>query len=41
MKTMLLAFLTIVVLAVVADVGLDYVGLSTQDVTTGPNVRLD
>jgi hypothetical protein len=41
MKSMWFAFLTIVVVAVVADVGLDYAGFSTQDVTSSPSVRLD
>jgi hypothetical protein len=41
MKTMFLAFATIILLAFAADVILDYVPLSTQDVTSGPSVRLD
>lgn len=38
---MLLAFLTIAVVAVLADFGLGYAGFSVQDVTSGPAVRLD
>ena len=41
MKSMYLAFLAIVLLSVAADYALDYAGFSTQDVTTGPYVRLD
>lgn len=41
MKSMFLAFLAIVVVAVVADVGLDYAGFSAQEATSGPSVRLD
>ena len=41
MKSMYLAFLAIAVIAVAADLGLDYAGLSTAEVTTGPAVRLD
>ena len=41
MKTMYLAFAATLVIAVLADIGLDYVGYSTSEVTTGPSVRLD
>lgn len=41
MKSMFLAFVAIAAIAVAADVGLDYAGFSTQDVTSGPAVRLD
>lgn len=41
MKPMFLAFLATVVLAVLADFGLDRAGFSVQDVTAGPSVRLD
>ncbi|MDG1280649.1 MAG: hypothetical protein P8O10_05025 [Pseudorhodobacter sp.] len=41
MKSMWLAFLTIALVAVLADVGLDYAGFSSQDVTSSPSVRLD
>jgi hypothetical protein len=41
MKSMYLAFLAIVVLAVAADFALDRAGFSIQEVTSGPAVRLD
>lgn len=41
MKSMYLAFLAIVVLAVAADFSLHRTGFSIQDVTSGPSVRLD
>ncbi len=41
MKSMWLAFAAIIVLAVIADFGLNYAGFSTADVTSGPSVRLD
>jgi hypothetical protein len=41
MKSMILAFLAIAALAVAADVGLQYAGFSTQEMTSGPDVRLD
>lgn len=41
MKAMWLAFAAIAVIAVGADVALDYSGFSTVDQTTSPNVRLD
>ncbi len=39
MKTMLLAFLAMFVIAVVADVAFDLIGFSTQDATSGAAVR--
>ena len=39
MRTMLIAFLALVVIAVGADVLLDLIGYSTQAVTSGPAVR--
>ncbi len=39
MKAMLIAFLAIVVIAVGADVALDYIGFSTREITSGPSVR--
>lgn len=41
MKTVILAFAAIVVIAVGADLVLDQTGFSTGDVTTGSAVRLD
>lgn len=41
MKSMYLAFLAIIGIAVAADYGLDRAGFSIQDVTSGPAVRLD
>jgi len=41
MKSMIFAFVAIIVVAVLADIGLDYAGFSAQDVTSGPDVRLD
>jgi len=41
MKSMYLAFLSIIVIAVLADFGLHNAGFSAQDVTSGPSVRLD
>ena len=39
MKTMLFAFLAMVVIAVGADVAFDLIGFSTQDATSGAAVR--
>ena len=39
MRAMLIAFLAIVVIAVGADILLDFIGYSTQAVTSGPAVR--
>lgn len=41
MKSMYLAFLAIAVVAVLANVGLGYAGLSTRDVTSSSAVRLE
>jgi len=41
MKSMFLAFLTVVVLAVLADFGLHRAGFSAQEASSGPAVRLD
>ncbi|WP_280960203.1 hypothetical protein [Antarcticimicrobium luteum] len=41
MKSMYLAFLAIVALAVLADFGLHRAGFSVQEATSGPSVRLD
>ncbi len=41
MKTMILAFVAIVVIAFGAQATLDNLGFSTQDRATGPSVRLD
>jgi len=41
MKSMYLAFLSIVAIAVLADYGLQNAGFSAQEVTSGPAVRLD
>lgn len=41
MRTMLLAFATIAVVAVIADTALDYAGFSAQDQGTGPATRVD
>ncbi len=41
MKVMLLAFLTAAVIAVGADFALHRAGFSSQDITSGPAVRLD
>lgn len=40
MKSMYLAFLAIGILAMLASIGLGYVGFSTQDFTSSPSVRL-
>lgn len=40
MKTMLVAFAATIVIAVVADFGLDYAGFSAAEQTTGNAVRL-
>ena len=39
MKTMLIAFLAMAVIAIGADILLDLAGFSTQAVTSGPAVR--
>ncbi|MCY4500280.1 MAG: hypothetical protein OXE57_01775 [Alphaproteobacteria bacterium] len=39
MRAMLIAFLAMAVIAVVADLALDYSGFSTAEVTAGPAVR--
>ncbi len=39
MKTILIAFLAMAVIAVGADVLLDFIGYSTQAMTSGPAVR--
>ncbi len=39
MRTMLIAFLAMVVIAVGADILLDLIGYSTQATTSGPAVR--
>ena len=39
MRTMLIAFLAMAVIAIGADVLLDLIGFSTQAVTSGPAVR--
>ncbi|MDP2738652.1 MAG: hypothetical protein Q8O82_08105 [Pseudorhodobacter sp.] len=41
MKSMIFAFVAILGVAVLADIGLSRAGFSTQDVTSGPDVRLD
>jgi len=41
MKAMFLAFAAIALIAVLADVGLMYAGFSSEQVTSGPSVRLD
>ena len=41
MKSMYLAFLAMVVVAVVADFGLHNAGFSAKEETSGPAVRLD
>ncbi|MCV2864519.1 hypothetical protein [Defluviimonas sp. WL0075] len=41
MKSMYLAFLAAILIAVIAHFGLDYAGFSSRDVTSGPAVRLD
>lgn len=41
MKAMFLAFLATAVIAVGADVALESAGFSTQEITSGPSVRLD
>ena len=41
MRAMFLAFLAIGVIAVVADVALDQIGFSSQELSAGPAVRLD
>ncbi|MGR3572409.1 hypothetical protein [Brevirhabdus sp.] len=40
MKTMLLSGVAIALIAIGANLALQDAGLSTRDVTTGPNVRL-
>ena len=39
MRTMLIAFLAMVLIAVGADILLDLIGYSTQAITSGPAVR--
>jgi len=39
MKSMLVAFAVIVLIAVGADIALDLLGFSTQAITSGPAVR--
>ncbi|MDE0335074.1 MAG: hypothetical protein OXI64_08955 [Defluviicoccus sp.] len=39
MKTMLIAFLAMAVIAIGADILLDFIGFSTQALTSGPAVR--
>ncbi|WP_274378822.1 hypothetical protein [Alkalilacustris brevis] len=41
MKAMYLAFAATIVLAVLANIALDRAGFSTEEVTSGPAVRLD
>ncbi len=41
MKAMLIAFVAIVVIAVGANYGLHQAGFSSEEVQSGPNVRLD
>lgn len=41
MKAMLLAFLSIFVIAVIADLALDRAGFSTEQQTTGSSVRIN
>lgn len=41
MKTMLIAFVGIIVIAVVANYSLNYMGFSAQEQTSGAAVRLD
>ena len=41
MKAMLAGFLATALIGVVAFYGLGYAGFSTEEVYTGPNVRLD
>lgn len=41
MKAMFLAFLATAVIAIGANLALDRAGFSTQEVTSGPSVRLD
>ncbi len=39
MRAMLIAFLAMAVIAVIADLALDYSGFSTAETTAGPAVR--
>ena len=39
MKTMLIAFVAIAVIAIGADILLDFIGFSTEAMTSGPAVR--
>ena len=39
MRAMLIAFLVMAVIAVAADLTLDYAGFSTAEVTAGPSTR--
>lgn len=41
MKIMFAAFLSAIVIAVVADLALHRAGFSSQEATAGPSVRLD
>jgi hypothetical protein len=41
MKAMILAFLAVAAIAVIADIGLGFAGLSAREMTSGPSVRLD
>ncbi|WP_347313453.1 hypothetical protein [Defluviimonas sp. SAOS-178_SWC] len=41
MKVMALAFLTAILISVIADLGLHRAGFSSSEVTSGPDVRLD
>ncbi|MDE2790955.1 MAG: hypothetical protein OXI81_11090 [Paracoccaceae bacterium] len=40
MRAMIIAFAAIFVVAICADLGLDHIGFSTEDRTTGTAVRL-
>ncbi len=41
MKTMIVAFIAVFVIAIGADYALDFSGFSTEDRTSGDAVRLD
>ena len=41
MKAMILAFLSIFVIAILADLALDRAGFSTEEQTTGRSVRVN
>ncbi len=41
MRVMLLAFAAIILIAVIADLGLDRIGFATQDRNSSQAVRLD